>query len=247
MAAAMSLLRRNLAQPFSLTLLNIGATGFSAQQQPGGAMPPVFARLLSRGDAAAVPSAGGALMSAGTGAAPQDSNGRAAAATAIAQRRDYGASPQGLPLTKSGERQLSESARPILPPCGMQQARMRPCAEEEEEEEEDAPPQGGRPQRSTSAPAGQPDRGGSRTPAANPGTTTLQQELRELQQAFAGSAAPQTDQPPDSQELADRRMAEALQREELLAHQKRSALHVAAPSKKAARLNTLDAFVRRRA
>ena len=50
-AAALSLLKRNLPQPFSHTLLNIGATGFAAQQQPGGAMPPVFARLLSRGEA----------------------------------------------------------------------------------------------------------------------------------------------------------------------------------------------------
>ena len=58
MAAALSLLKRNLPQPFSLTLLNIGATGFAAQQQPGGAMPPVFARLLSRGEAAAAPPAG---------------------------------------------------------------------------------------------------------------------------------------------------------------------------------------------
>jgi hypothetical protein len=187
--AALSLLRRNLAQPFSLTLLNIGATGFAAQQPAAGQqMPPVFARLLARGSTVAAP------------AAPQE-NGRVMAAVAIAQRRDYGASPQGLPLSKSGERQLAESGRSIL------QQPDAACQDAWDSEEEDYEP----------------------LRSEDP-----QQEL----------PLPPNDQA--SQELADMQMAAALQREEFEAHQKRTAmLQVSAPRKKVARLNTLDAFVRR--
>ena len=44
--ASMSILRKNLAQPFSLTLLNIGATNFSAPAATHRGVPKAFKSLF---------------------------------------------------------------------------------------------------------------------------------------------------------------------------------------------------------
>lgn len=48
MQACLTLLKRNLVQPFSLTLLNVGATNFCATAVRGQGMPKAFNRLLGR-------------------------------------------------------------------------------------------------------------------------------------------------------------------------------------------------------
>ena len=146
-AAGLAILRKNLAQPFSLTLLNIGATNFSAAASAQhSVMPQSFARLLSRdalpGPAAAAQDASsGARPGRGTAAllavtcCPRDrgdgacccqagepgAHSRAAAVAAIAHRRDYGAAPQGVPLSKADERRLNERGRFAESACPLQQ------------------------------------------------------------------------------------------------------------------------------
>ena len=69
-AAGLAILRKHLAQPFSLTLLNIGATNFGAvASAQHSAMPQSFARLLSR-DALPGPAALAQDTSASAGAGP---------------------------------------------------------------------------------------------------------------------------------------------------------------------------------
>lgn len=55
----MSILRKNLAQPFSLTLLNIGATNFSAPAAMQSGVPKAFKSLFG-GRAAAQRNSNGA-------------------------------------------------------------------------------------------------------------------------------------------------------------------------------------------
>ncbi|CAL5220492.1 g2519 [Coccomyxa viridis] len=99
--ASLSILRKNLAQPFSLTLLNIGATNFSAPLNMERGVPKAFKNFF------------GAQASAGTEVVSQQAAGeelRQTAQVAITARKDYGAVPKGQPLTKSHERALSEAA-----------------------------------------------------------------------------------------------------------------------------------------
>ena len=76
----------------------------------------------------------------------------------------------------------------------------------------------------------------------------MQQELRKLKRMFDGGAAPATIgtgvEEVGQQEHMDMQMAARLQREEFDSHRTAFAAH--APAKKVPRINTLDAFVRRR-
>ena len=63
--ACLALLKRNLVQPFSLTLLNVGATNFCATAVRGQGMPKAFSRLLSRPAATPSDNSTGAYESAG--------------------------------------------------------------------------------------------------------------------------------------------------------------------------------------
>ena len=71
-AAGQAILRKNLAQPFSLTLLNIGATNFgTAASAQHSVMPQSFTRLLSR-DTLPGPAAAAQDTSAGAHSGAQD-------------------------------------------------------------------------------------------------------------------------------------------------------------------------------
>ena len=78
------------------------------------------------------------------------------------------------------------------------------------------------------------------------------EELRKLKHIFDGGTAPvaagmQTGlDEVGQQELSDMQMAARLQREEFDTHRKRTAFAVHATTKKVPRVNTLDAFVRRK-
>ncbi|BDA49872.1 DNA polymerase iota at N-terminal half [Coccomyxa sp. Obi] len=115
--ASLALLKRNLVQPFSLTLLNVGATNFCAAAVRGQGMPKAFSRLLCRPAAAPSNEPVGACEAAGD---PEEADKRAAAAAATNRRRDYGACPQGKPLSKREERLLSESGRLLALPAEAQ-------------------------------------------------------------------------------------------------------------------------------
>lgn len=98
-AAAALLVRCVGAQPFHLTLLNLGATGFSSAANPNAAVAPAHARLL-----------GGA---AGARASPPGEEPVLAQAAVgrvlTASRRDYGAAPRHAPVSKQEERRLHEA------------------------------------------------------------------------------------------------------------------------------------------
>ena len=76
----------------------------------------------------------------------------------------------------------------------------------------------------------------------------MQQELRKLKRMFDGGAAPANagTEEVGQQDLADMQMAARLQREEFDSHRNRTAFAVHVPAKKVPRINTLDAFVKRR-
>jgi hypothetical protein len=123
-AAAMALLRRHLAEPFDLSLINLGATAFTeaAHAATGGSgtgtSRSIAAMLAGRaGQAGGQAPAGGELPAAaqpaaaplhGTGGPPPDP--RAAAEASAAQRRSYSGEPAQAPLlSKRAERQLRET------------------------------------------------------------------------------------------------------------------------------------------
>lgn len=98
-AAAALLVRCVGAQPFHLTLLNLGATGFSSAGNPNPAVAPAHARLLgSAAGARASPPGEGPVLA-------QEAVGR----VLTASRRDYGAAPRYAPVSKQEERRLHEA------------------------------------------------------------------------------------------------------------------------------------------
>ena len=76
----------------------------------------------------------------------------------------------------------------------------------------------------------------------------MRQELRKLKRMFDIGAAPAIagTEEVGQQDLTDMQMAAQLQKEEFDSHRNRTAYVVHAPAKKVPRVNTLDAFVKRR-
>lgn len=114
--AALGLLRRNLKEPFDLSLINIGASGFSEGAAAAAAGSRDIASMLGGGKR---PAGGAAAAAGGQPAAggqqqqqwqpPLPAAGKAAAAVSAEQRRSYNAAPQQAPLlSKRLERQLRE-------------------------------------------------------------------------------------------------------------------------------------------
>ena len=94
--SVMALLARHLQEPFSLSLLNVGGTNFASAAQSS-RLPAVFGRAR-----AAIPPAPAAAPAPGSSAA---------ATASETQRRDYGAQPSALLMSKAAERSLREAVR----------------------------------------------------------------------------------------------------------------------------------------
>lgn len=132
-AAALGLLRRNLREPFDLSLINIGASGFSEGAAAAAAGTRDIASMLGGGGQAGSAAAGAAGQPAAREQQQQQPQqqqlghlpwlGKAAAAASAEQRRHYSAAPQQAPLlSKMQERQLREQPQQPQQPQQSQQA-----------------------------------------------------------------------------------------------------------------------------
>mmetsp|Transcript_560 Transcript_560/g.1669 ORF Transcript_560/g.1669 Transcript_560/m.1669 type:complete len:852 (-) Transcript_560:470-3025(-) len=121
--AAITLLTRNTIAPFNLTLLNLGASNFVGGCSGG------IGSFLIKPAGTLLPAPLMAQKSWPTSEAYDTAAAAAAACAATTARRDYGAAPAGVPLSKQAERALREGARsgrprlPFPPPDGP----LTPC------------------------------------------------------------------------------------------------------------------------
>ncbi len=146
-AAAMGLLRRNLKEPFDLSLINLGASNFSEGTAAAAAGTRDIASMLggARRSTEAAEAAAGEAVAGLEQQQPQrqqqqsvppqrqqqppPATGRAVAAASAEQRRSYSAAPQQAPLlSKRQERQLREQPQQPQQTQQTQQAQQLPAA-----------------------------------------------------------------------------------------------------------------------
>jgi hypothetical protein len=133
--AAISLLRRHLQEPFDLSLLNLGAAGFSESHATTAGTRSIADMLAGaggsrKGSAAAaerIQQGGGGQNLAGQQQGQRPAGGRAAAAASTQQRRSYRTgNPQAPLLSKRHERQLREGG--AQQPAQAEQAQHADCS-----------------------------------------------------------------------------------------------------------------------